>query len=168
MLCNLLLGLVGGFLGAKLIGRRFGGGCGGHRWGGHGGAGRHGGWHRFGGRGAFFLLRSLHLDETQKAQARDLFHTARRAMGETRFGRMDLFSSLIDAARGDKFDRAAVDAASHKQAETESAARKEFLDKLELFMNGLTTEQRARVQEFIGKQHEAGSPDGAGGGHAQL
>ena len=172
MVGNLLLGLVGGFLGARLM-ARMGRRCGGGRCGGGGGGGMRQGWGRFGGFGgrrAFFLLRELSLDVTQKAQVKDLFHTARRAMGEARFGRMELLSSLVDAARGDKFDRAAVETASHKQGEAESAARKEFIDKLELFVNGLTSEQRAKVQEFLATlghpMHDHHQPPA--GGAAQL
>jgi Spy/CpxP family protein refolding chaperone len=133
----LLLGLLGGVVGAKLVARR------------------HFGWHRhhhhFGrGRSWFRAVRSLGLDRRQKEELWSIAGELRESFGAVRMGGFQGIDSLVDAVTGDTFDKAGVEAVAQKQGDAVASLRDKMVRAAERVHQILTPEQRQRLREMIG------------------
>lgn len=155
MIMQFLLGVAGGVLAAKMMSRRRCAGGHGHDRGWH-----HG--HRFHPGALLHLAHGLHLDGLQREQVKDIFRAMQRFGMEARFDRAERLDALTEAIRADKFDRAHVEQVVAAQHAKEEAARRDILDRIQLFHAGLTTEQREKLKQFFGeageKQEQQQSP----------
>lgn len=137
MFCSsLLLGLLGGVIGAKLVTR--------HRFGGWGFRGRH---HRF---GMFRAVHSLGLDRSQKEELWAIAREVKQSFGDVRFGGMQGIDTLLEAVTADSFDKSSVEAAAQKQGDAVAALREKLVRAAEKVHQILTPEQRARLRSMIG------------------
>lgn len=156
MMCSgILLGALGGFVAARLVGRHS---CGHHGWhrGHHGWRGRG----RFGGAGSlFFMLRELDLDREQRRSAWQATEGVRKAIHELRDERFDVIDGLIGAASADTFDRATAERAVGQGGAKIDRVRAEVLAAVEKLHGILTSEQRARLREMMAARDGAG-PEG--------
>jgi Spy/CpxP family protein refolding chaperone len=145
MFCSsLLLGLLGGVIGAKLVTR--------HRFGGWG----HRGHHRF---GMFRAVRSLGLDRSQKEELWAIAREVKQSFGDVRFGGMQGIDTLLEAVTADTFDKPSVEAAAKKQGDAVVALREKLVGAAEKVHQILTPEQRARLRSMLGGGW-AGGPAG--------
>ena len=179
MIGRILLGAVGGFVGARLL-SRLGGRCGGGG-GGHCGGDRHsGGWRGRGFRGGFggggprrifFMLRELDLDRAQREVVREVMQKVGRAIADVGIGmklmRFGAFADVADVLGGDTFDRAAITATLDRHAHAAETVRQEIVDGLARLHEVLRPEQRARLRELLasreggfGPPHHDGHHDG--------
>jgi Spy/CpxP family protein refolding chaperone len=153
MFCSsLLLGALGGVLGAKLVTRRHFGGF--SRWVHRRGRG-------FGGPGLFRAVHALGLDRRQKDELWSIAREVRQTFGDVKIGGLQGADTLIDAITADSFDRAAVDAAAQKQGDAVGALRDRLVKAAERIHQILTPEQRQRLRAMLGGAHDPGpGPDG--------
>lgn len=145
MITQFLLGLAGGVLAAKWMARRR---CGG----GHGFGARRFFGRRFHPGVLLHLARDLHLDELQREQVKDILRAMQRLGMDARFAQVERLDALAEAMRSEKFDRAGVEQLIASQHDKEEAARREILDRIQLFHSGLTTEQRTKLKDFFGEE----------------
>jgi len=141
----LLLGALGGIVGAKLVTRH-------HRWGRHRGHWR--------GPGLFRAVRALGLDRKQKEELFAIAREVRQVFGDVRFGGLQGLDSLVDAVTGDTFDRAGVEAQAARQGDAVAALREKIVQAAEKVHSIFTPEQRQRLRAMLGAAPGfAGGPD---------
>jgi Spy/CpxP family protein refolding chaperone len=143
-----IVGAIGGFAAARLIGRFR------HH---HGGCARGG--RGFGGpRRLFWMARSLGLDRHQREALWSIASRVRQSVGALRFGGLRGLDVIADVLSADAFDRARLDQLATEQGDAFAAARKEIVDGLEKIHAILTPEQRRRLRELLGAG--PGGPEG--------
>jgi Spy/CpxP family protein refolding chaperone len=149
---TVVLGTLGGIVGARLmLRRRFGGGCAHHR-------------HRHGGFRFYRALRALGLDRAQKRELWSIARELREAGSSMRFAGMEGLDTLADAVTADAFDRAGVEAAAEAHGRALGQLREKVMRAAERVHALLTPEQRRRLRELLGaaipRNEESGGPEG--------
>ena len=96
------------------------------------------------------IAHELHLDAMQREQVKDILRAMQRFGMDTRWHQGERLEAIARAMKGDRFARAEVEAIVDGQLEREAAARRDILDRIELFHNGLTSEQRDELHRHLG------------------
>jgi Spy/CpxP family protein refolding chaperone len=106
----------------------------------------------------FRLLRDLNLDSAQWKEVETLFHSLRHDFDALHFGRARGVVDLAGAFGADTFDRARVEAAVARHAETQNQLGQGIASALARLHEILTPEQRQRLRAILDERFGPATP----------